>query len=164
MTATSPSLMSLLPGWRERWVAALRAFGWAVPLPKGRTAHLETGPEGVVATVRSGGAPNRVRVRLTPLPRRTFEAGMRKLALRRRPRRASWPAAFRPTRTRLSPACEHGFFPGVPKRSSSRAAAANRPPAVISSPSTRPSRRGSRRILFFSRSFEAGAGRRSWRP
>ena len=74
--------MSLLPGWRERWVATLRGFGWAVPLPKGRTAHLETGPEGVVATVRSGGAPNRVRVRLTPLPRRTFEAGMRKLALR----------------------------------------------------------------------------------
>lgn len=82
MTAKGPDLLSLLPGWRERWIATLRGFGWAVPLPKGRTARLTTGADGVVASVRAGGTPNRVRVRLAPLPRRTFEAGMRKLALR----------------------------------------------------------------------------------
>lgn len=82
MTAKIPGLLSLLPGWRERWIAALRRFGWAVLLPKGRTARLATGPEGVVASVRAGGGTNRVRVRLTPLPRRSFEAGLRKLALR----------------------------------------------------------------------------------
>ena len=82
MMAAGPDLMSLLPGWRERWIATLRGFGWAVPLPKGRTARLETGPDGVQASIRAGGGANRVRVRLAPLPRRSFEAGMRKLALR----------------------------------------------------------------------------------
>ncbi len=82
MTAKRPSLMSQLPGWRERWIAALRGFGWAVPLPKGRTTRLSAGPEGVVATVRAGAGPHRVRIRLEPLAPRTFEAGMRKLAHR----------------------------------------------------------------------------------
>jgi len=74
--------MPRLPGWRERWIAALRAFGWAVPLPKGRTARLTTGPDGVAATVRSGAGPQRVRVRLVPLAPRSFEAAMSRLALR----------------------------------------------------------------------------------
>ena len=82
MKAGVEGLMSHLPSWRERWIATLRSFGWAVPLPKGRTARLSAGTEGVVASVRAGAGPYRVLVRLAPLAPRTFEAGMRKLALR----------------------------------------------------------------------------------
>lgn len=82
MTAKGLSLLPHLLGWRERWIATLRGFGWAVPLPKGRTARLAAGPEGVVASIRAGAGPHRIRIRLAPLAPRTFEAGMRKLALR----------------------------------------------------------------------------------
>jgi uncharacterized Zn finger protein len=72
--------MSLLPSFRERWIAALRGFGWPVPLTKGRTTRLTIGRDGVAATVRTVGEPVHARIRLTPLPQRTFEAAMRKLA------------------------------------------------------------------------------------
>jgi uncharacterized Zn finger protein len=73
-------LMSLLPGFREKWIAVLRGFGWPVPLPKGRTARLTIGRDGLAASIRTGGAPEHVRIRLVPLPERTFEAAMRRLA------------------------------------------------------------------------------------
>jgi uncharacterized Zn finger protein len=73
-------LLSILPGWRERWIAALRSFGWPVPVPRGRTARLTMTREGVTASVRAGGGPQHVRVRLAPLPARTFEAAMRRLS------------------------------------------------------------------------------------
>jgi hypothetical protein len=71
-----------LPGWRERWIVALRAFGWAVPAPRGRTVRLRLGKDGVAATVRAGGPPQLVSFRLAPVPPRTFDAAMRRLASR----------------------------------------------------------------------------------
>lgn len=75
-----PDLMSLLPGFRERWIAALRGFGWAVPVPRGRTARLTVNRDGIAAAVRIGGGPQHVRIRLLPLPARSFEAGIRRLS------------------------------------------------------------------------------------
>lgn len=80
MSGRRRDLMSLLPGFRERWIAALRGFGWPVPVPKGRTARLTIGRDGVAAAVRTGGGPEHVRIRLTPFPERTFEAAIRRLA------------------------------------------------------------------------------------
>jgi len=80
MTARRRALMALLPGYRERWIAALRGFGWPVPVPRGRTARVTVGRDGVSATVRTGGSPQQVRVRLVPFPARTFEAAVRRLA------------------------------------------------------------------------------------
>lgn len=71
-----------LPGWRERWIAAVRAFGWVVPAPRGRTVRLRIGRDGVAATVRAGGAPQHVSLRLAPVPPRTFDSAMRRLASR----------------------------------------------------------------------------------
>ena len=71
-----------LPGWRERWIAAVRAFGWVVPAPRGRTVRLRIGRDGVAATVRAGGPPQHVSLRLAPVPPRTFDAAMRRLASR----------------------------------------------------------------------------------
>jgi uncharacterized Zn finger protein len=80
MTASRRALMALLPGYRERWIAALRGFGWPVPVPRGRTARLTVGRDGVAATIRTGGSPQQVRIRLVPFPARTFEAAVRRLA------------------------------------------------------------------------------------
>jgi uncharacterized Zn finger protein len=80
MTSHRGNLMSLLPGFREKWIAALRGFGWPVPLPRGRTARLTIGGDGVAASVRSGGGAQHVRIRLVPFPERTFEAAIRRLA------------------------------------------------------------------------------------
>ena len=71
-----------LPGWRERWIAAVRAFGWVVPAPRGRTVRLRIGRDGVAAAVRAGGPPQHVSLRLVPVPPRTFDAAMRRLASR----------------------------------------------------------------------------------
>jgi len=80
MTVRRRPLMALLPGYRERWIAALRGFGWPVPVPRGRTARLTAGTDGVAATVRTSGSPQQVRIRLVPFPARTFEAAVRRLA------------------------------------------------------------------------------------
>lgn len=111
MTASRRALMALLPGYRERWIAALRGFGWPVPVPRGRTARLTVGRDGVAATVRTGGTPQQVRIRLVPFPARTFEAAVRRLAGRaasaasllagQLPEEAE--AAFRTTRYGLLP-------------------------------------------------------------
>lgn len=80
MSRRRPDLISLLPGFREKWIAVLRGFGWPVPMPKGRTARLTIGRDGVAASVRTRGGPEHVRIRLMPLPKRTFEGAMRRLA------------------------------------------------------------------------------------
>ncbi|HQR47332.1 MAG TPA: hypothetical protein PK598_15135, partial [Thermoanaerobaculia bacterium] len=80
MRARRHDLMGLLPGYRERWIAALRGFGWPVPVPRGRTARLTASADGAAATVRTGGSPHHVRIRLVPFPARTFEAAVKRLA------------------------------------------------------------------------------------
>lgn len=80
MTSRRRNLMSLLPGFREKWIAALRGFGWPVPMPRGRTARLTIGGDGVAASVRTGGGAQQIRIRLVPFPERTFEAAIRRLA------------------------------------------------------------------------------------
>ncbi len=72
--------LALLPGWRERWIATLRGFGWAVPVPRGRNPRLTVTGEGASTTIRSAAGPRHARVRLAPLPSRTFEAAMRRLS------------------------------------------------------------------------------------
>lgn len=69
-------------GWRERWIATMRGFGWVVPAPRGRTVRLKISRDGVTAIVRAGGPPQQVRLRLRPFSSRTFEAAMRHLASR----------------------------------------------------------------------------------
>ncbi len=76
----SPRFLALLPGWRERWIATLRGFGWPVPVPRGRSPRLTVTGEGASTTIRSAGGPQQVRVRLAPLSLRTFEAAMRRLS------------------------------------------------------------------------------------
>ncbi len=114
MKAKGSGLMSYLPGWRERWIATLRSFGWAVPLPKGRTARLSTGPEGVVATVRAGAGPHRVRVHLAPLAPRTFEAAMRRLALRASSAASLLSGTLPPDAEAAFAGMRHGLLPRLP--------------------------------------------------
>jgi uncharacterized Zn finger protein len=80
MSRRRRDLMSLLPGFREKWIAVLRGFRWPVPAPKGKTARLAIGSDGLTGSIRTGGVPEHVRIRLVPLPERTFEAAMRRLS------------------------------------------------------------------------------------